>query len=833
MSRRIRVLLSELAQDVRYALRQWRSSPLFTATALIILAFGTSANVALFSLFDALLLRPLPVHAPNQLVAFSAVDPKHPDWANLAPLQAFEPFRKAQTVFRDVSASFFGWAPVERDGAFAEVPVAFVDELYFAVLQVGARLGRLISADDVHGSARVAVLSDAEWRRRYARSPDVVGKTIRLHGQTSTIVGVAQPGFCALTADSAVAFAMPITIARVLFANEGLGAEEPIPLQYGVGRLRPGVTLDQARAQLQSLWPSIRRAVVPANLKGAERDEFLTLQLSVQSAAKGFSDTRNWYAGPLTLLASATAWLMIIVAANLAGLVLARAMLRKDELAIRAALGASRGRLVRQWLTEGLLLAVAGSALGLPMAWKGAEVLATMLFSIWAPDPNFRLDLSPDWRVAAAVATSALVTGTIVGLVPIWRATRRAPRTGSRSTIDVRTSRWIDGLLMGQIAVALVLVVGAALFARSLSGLRHVTPGFRTEGTSVASTTLQPGHDPKVDAVAYARTLHDRLVAISGVRAVGFSDIAPVWGFAPGEEKQPVAPADSASTDEVEATFVAISPGYFGALDVPLRAGRDFTWADDAEHPRAAIVSARLAERLFGTRDPIGQFIRVARTPDMQRIPIVGVSADARLADLHTRDPLFVFLPMLQAHSAIGRLPTAIEIRWTGAFGALQPRIAHEVQSLGQEFVYDQVTIREQIEHSLLRERLLAIGGYAFGGMAFAIVVIGLFGLLASTVAARTRELAIRSALGATSRSLQLMVVRRAGTIAAAGVAAGLPLAWIAGRWVGGVLTDIDPHDAESVTIAIVLLGAAVVGAAWWPARRASRVDPIQALKAD
>ena len=435
--------------------------------------------------------------------------------------------------------------------------------------------------------------------------------------------------------------------------------------------------------------------------------------------------------------------------------------------------------------------------------------------------------------MAAVVATSALMTGTIVGLVPIWRATRRAPRASSRSTLDMRTSRWVDGLLMAQIAVALVLVIGAVLFARSLSALRHVNPGFRTDGTSFVGLALQPGHDPKVDAAAYLGTLRDRLMTIAGVRAVGFSDIPPVWGFAPGEEKEPVARADSMSATEVEATFVAISPDYFGALDIPLRTGRDFTWTDDSAHPRVAIVSARLAEALYGTRDPVDQFIRVARAPDMQRIPIVGVSADARLADLHTRNPLFVFLPILQAHDVTRRLPSAIEVRWTGAFGPLQPGIAREVQALGQEFVYEQVTLREQIEHSLMRERLLALGGYGFGAMAIVIVVVRLFGLLASTVAARTRELAIRSALGATSRSLQLMVVRRAGLIAAAGVAIGLPLAWSTGRWVGGILTGVSAHDATSVILAIVLLGAAIIGAAWWPASRASRVDPIQALRAD
>jgi predicted permease len=833
MGSRLRLLAAEVGQDVRYGFRQWRRSPIFTATMLIILAAGTGANLALFGLFDALLLRPLPVRAPDQLVAFSALDPKHPAWANLAPFETLQPFRDAQTVFSDVSASFFSGATAEQDGVFADVPIAFVDASYFRVLRVGARQGRLISVDDVNRSASVAVMSDAEWRQRYARSPDIVGKVIRLNGQPVTIVGIAEPGFCGLVNDVSEAFAMPITAARVLFAHEGLGTDQPIPLQYGVGRLRPEVTVEQARIQLQSLWPSIRQGVLPANLKGAERDEFLSLLLRVQSAAKGFSDTRNWYAGPLTLLASATAWLTLIVAANLAGLVLSRAMLRQGELTIRAALGASRGRLVRQWLTEGVLLAMAGSALGVPMAWKGANVLATMLFSIWASDPNLRLDLTPDWRMGAAVVTSILITGTIVGLVPIWSVTRRVPCSRSRSTMDIKTSRWVDGLLIGQIAVAFVLVVGAALFARSLSDLRRVEPGFRSEGTSFAALAFQPGHDPNVDVVAYSRALRERLGTVPGVRAVAFSDIPPAWGFAPGELREPVALPNAAADSEVEATFVAISPGYFDTLGISLPAGRDFAWTDDSAHPRAAIVSARLAERLFGTRDPISQFIRIGHAPDMQRVPIIGVAADVRLADLHTADPLFIFLPMLQAHDAIGRLPAAIEIHWAGSLGALQPRIAHEVQALGQQFVYQQRTLREQIEHSLLRERLLAVGGYSFGGLANAIVVVGLFALLTSTVAARMRELAIRSALGATSGSLQLMVARRAGTIAATGIVSGLPLAWIVSKWVRGMLTDVPSHDAASVVAAIAVISVATVGAAWWPARRASRVDPIQVLKAD
>jgi predicted permease len=832
MFRRGWSLVQDVAQDVRYGLRQWRLSPIFAATALVVLAAGSGANLALFGVLDALVLRPLPVHHPNELVAFSSFNPKDPVEANLAPLDAFEPFRRAQTVFSHVAVYYGGGVTVQHDSVFSDVGVAFVDESYFDVLQVGARLGRLLTSDDLKNAARVAVMSDNEWQRSYSRSPDVVGKVVQLHGRPFTIAGVAQPGFCGLRTDGEVAYALPITTMRSLFASEGLGTDYPVSFSYGVGRLRPGVTIEQARAELQSFWPAIRQSVVPPNLKGGERDDFLALELRVESAARGFSDTREWYATSLSVLAAATAWLLLVACANLAGLMLSRAILRQGEVAIRSALGASRGRLARQWLTEGLLLSATGTALGLPIAWWSARVLSRLLFMIWAPDPSFRLDLSPDWRVIAVVVTSVLVTGVVVGLGASWRASRRTTMSGMRLTTDASTSRWVDGLLIGQVAIALVLLMGAALFARSLSHLRGVSPGFRTSGTAVAEIAFQPGRNPKIDPVAYSLALRDRLMTIPGVQSVAFSDVAPAWGFAAGEEKVLVAPAGAAS-GEVEATFVSISPDFFRTLEIPLRAGRDFTWKDDADHPRGAIVSSRLAEKLFGGLDPIGRDIRFGSAPELQRIAIVGVSADARLADMHTREPLFVFLPMLQARTAIGRAPEAIEIRWTGAFGSLQPRIAREVQSLGQDFVYDQAMMSERIEKSFLRERLLVAGGYGFGVTAIAIVVIGLFGLLASSVAARTRELGIRAALGASSPSLQWLVVGRAVRIAAIGVAIGFPLMWITTRELSDLLTGVGAHDGPSVTLAIVLLVAASLASAWWPARRAARVDPIRALRAD
>jgi predicted permease len=829
-----RSLIGELWQDLRYAFRQWRLAPVFTLTALLVLAAGTGATLALFGLFDALVVRPLAVPHPGELVAFSAVDPKRPFYANMTPLDAFEPFRRGQAVFSHVAAYLDGSEVVETNGVLAEARLAFVDESYFDVLEVGPQIGRLITADDMKSGAHVVVMSDGEWRRHYAGNPGVVGQIIRLQAKPFTVVGVASPRFSGLEVDAAAAFALPISTARELFASEGLNADEPVPLGYGVGRLRPGLTLADARAQLQSLWPAIRQTVVPANFKGAERDEFLSLQLDVTSAARGFSMTRDWYAAPLSLLAAATAWLLIVVCANLAGLMLARAISRQGEMAIRAALGASRARLIRQWLTEGLLLSITGTALGLPIAWWGARVLAHLIYSIWAEDPSFRLDLAPDWRVTVAVIGSAIVTGLVIALGPAWRASRRPSPHGTRLTMSAGTSRWTDRLLTGQVALALVMLVGAALFARNLSSLRHINPGFRTVGTSIVEMSPQPGRNLKQDPVAYSHTLHDRLMALPGVQAVAFSDVAPVWGFAPGEDKTVVAPAEAPpEAGGVESTFVSISPGFFQALDIPFRAGRDIQWSDGPGRRRVGIVSTRLAEKLFGRDDPIGRRIRAGSSPEMREIEIVGVSSDARLADLHTTEPLFVFLPMLQAIHEEARAPQVIVVRWTGAFGPLQPMIAREVQSLGQSVAYEQVTVGQQIERSLLRERLLAIGGYGFGGVAIAVVAIGLFGLLASSVAARTREIGIRSALGASSTTIQLMIVKRSARIALAGIAIGLPLTWVATRPLGGVLTAIGARDVVSLAIAVAAIVCASLLAAWWPARRAAGVDPMTALRAE
>jgi predicted permease len=388
--------------------------------------------------------------------------------------------------------------------------------------------------------------------------------------------------------------------------------------------------------------------------------------------------------------------------------------------------------------------------------------------------------------------------------------------------------------LIGQVACAVVLLVGAGLFSKSLTGLRAADLGFQTEGVSIAHLSTRPVRDRKIDSAAYSRALVERLSALPGVKSVGFSFEGPLLGIEAAEWMRPVARGGApAGTGETEATFVAISPDYLRTMGVPLRAGRDFRSSDDSRHPPVAIVSAALAEKLFGGDNPIGEPIRIESEPRLQHVEVIGVSRDASLADVHAKTPRFVFLPLLQASSSSAQLPSTIVVRATGSFATLQPALRRTVDSLGQHYVVLQRTLNDQIDRSLIRERWLAMGSDAFAALATVLVAIGLCGVIGSIVAARTREIGIRAALGASPPRLRWMVLRQAARIGVAGLAIGLPCAWIASRLMTSALTDVSPHDPFTFAAVPVVILAVILGAAWLPARRASSVDPIEALRSE
>lgn len=592
----------------------------------------------------------------------------------------------------------------------------------------------------------------------------------------------------------------------------GLPADYPLELAHGIGRLRDGVTLQRVHSQLQTLWPNMLRATVPSTLTAAERDAFFAQKLEVTSAATGFSYLRDWYATPLWLLVASTGWLLLMTCANLASLLLARGTARQQEMRVRSALGASRWQLVRQLLTESVLLSVTGTALGVPVAWWGAHGLVRMM---WNRPDVVPLDLAPDWRATFVIGASAVVTGVAFGIIPAWRTSRddQNSRFQTGGPTFHSTSRWSEPLLVAQAALAVMLLVGAGLLTRNLQQLRNSRPGFETDGVSLAPLVPQPGGYANLDVAVYCRALSDQLRVLPGVQAVALSIPEPLMGLEAGEEKRPVV-ASTAAPDNagLDATVVAISPEYFRTMGVPLTGGRDFTWLDDGHRKPVAIVSAALAGKLFHAREAIGQPIRVGADQRHQQMEIVGVSADARLADLHTMQPLFVFVPLLQGSPESVRSPTIV-IRSRDRSAALRTRVRRLVESLGQDYVSRERTLAEQAETSLLRERLLALGATYFGGLAGALMAIGLGGVVSYAVTRRTREIGIRAALGASPSAVRTMILKQTFRVTTLGLGTGLPGTWIAMLIIRGTFPSIDAYDpvtfaGAGFVVAVITLGA-------------------------
>jgi predicted permease len=818
--------MDNLMHDVRDALRLFTRTPGFTVVALVILGLGTGGNVALFTLLDALVLRSLPVNHPDRLVAFSAVNTKLPFETGLLPLPALPMFAQQQDLFTVVGGYLSGGVTFTSDGVPSQLGIEAVTGQFFGVLEMQPALGRLITNDDVATSAPVAVVSYGYWQRRYAGDPHVLGTTVRLQGVPFTVVGVTPRRFWGMEVGLLTDVTIPISTVTQVYR---LPADYPLELAHGIGRLRADVSLERARSQLHALWPGVLRAVVPTTLRTPARDEFLARQLEVASAATGFSYLRDWYETPLYLLVAATGWLLVMTCANLASLLLARATARQQEMRVRSALGASRGRLVRHLLTESVLLSVTGTVIGLPVAWWVTHALIGMM---WVDSDILPLDLTPDWRVTIVIGVSAVATGLAVGILPACRATREDqawPFQATRPTVSA-TSRWTEHLLVAQVALAVVLLVGAGLLTRSLQQLRGRLPGFDIDGVSLSSLQLLREADAQLVG-AYSRTLVDRLLALPGVSAAALSVPVPVMGLEAGEVKQTVSPSASVPHGEgVVATVVAISPEFFRTMGVPLNRGRDFTWVDDAHHTPVAILSASLAGILFPGREAIGQPIRVGVDRRRQQVEIVGVTADARLADLHTMQPTFVFVPLLQ--ESLMR-PTAIEVRSPDRSALLQARIRRTVDSLGQDYVVRQRTLAEQVDTSLLRERLLALGTTYFGGLAAALVAVGLCGVLSYAVTRRTREMGIRAALGASAATLRAMVLKQTLRVAALGVGIGLPGAWVATRIIRTRVAGIDAHDPITFVGAAIVVMVISLAAASVPARRAATIEPMEALRCE
>jgi putative ABC transport system permease protein len=806
-------MVEDIWQDVRYGARLLRRSPGFTATAIGILALGIGANTAIFTLINAVMLRPLPVRAPEQLVEPLSKHPADPRMNGFS-WDFYEHVRDHNHVFTDVVGVSPARFEIVRDGAGVEtLDGEYVVGTLFPVLGLQPAIGRLIDPQDAQASAApVAVVSWSYWKSRFNLDPAILGATIKVNGAPATIVGVTPRAFIGLQPGVMPAIWMP--------------ASRPMGLRL-MARLRPGVPIEQARAEMAVL----HRPRLEELARKSGDAQWLQSRMDLEPASAGFAALRDRFATPLRILMAVVGLILLIACTNVASMVLARGAGRRQEMAVRVSLGAGRLRLARQVLTESLLLSVTGSLLGLVLGYFGADALVRIMTSGRAPvgwPPHLELQLAPDMRVLLFISGVALATGVLFGLAPAWSAFTSAPIAALRETGSAgeRKSRRLfgQGLVAAQVALSVVLLSAAGLLVGHLSNLRNLNLGFQRE--SVLIVTLNPrgsGYDRTQLSRLY-RDLLDRLHAIPGVRSATLAGVTPIEGGAASRFAK-VEGSEEKPEERRRLWQNWVGPKYFETLGTPLVAGREFQF-EDAGRPRVAIVNQAMARHYFGDASPLGKHLTFEN--DAVPFEIVGVVGDAKYADLHEAAPQTVYLNAFQERG----VASTFALRTSVAPTAVAPEVRRAVtEVLPNVRVAKVTTLADQVDASILLERVLAMLSGLFGALGASLAAMGLYGLLAYTVARRTGEIGVRMALGATERHVTRMVLKGALGLVGAGLVAGVPIALWAGRLASSLVENLQAGRALPIAFAALAMAGVALLAAYVPARRAARINPTDALR--
>jgi len=825
-------------QDLRYGARLLRRNRTFAVVAIVTLALGTGANTAVFQLVDTVRLRALPVDHAEQLAEVRIVTSPHGRtgmfngrWPMLSyPL--YRTIRERQQVFTGVGA----WGSITFDlaqgGEQRPAEGMWVSGNFFSLLGVRAAAGRLLSpADDVQGCAPVAVLGHAFWRREYGGSPSAIGSSVLLDGHRFDVIGVTSPEFFGVDVGHAFDVAVPICAEPIVRGGQGSVLDRSdVWFLGGLARLKPGVTMKQASAHLAGLSKEIQAATLPSRYAPGDARDYLEMVIGAREASGGVSGLRRNYADSLNLLLGVTGAVLLIACANLANLMLARATAREREVAVRLAIGASRARIVRQLLSESLLIAALGAAGGLLAAQWFSRSLVAFLSTTGSP---VIVNLGLDGRVFAFTLLIAVAACLLFGVAPAIRATAASPLTamksGSRGTSDSRERFGLRrALVVLQVSLSAVLIFGALLFGRSLHNLTSVDGGFRQAGIMMASLDMRKaGIAPAAQQAANARVI-ERVRSVPGVGAVAQAFTTPVANDFWNERIV----IDGTTTKET-VNFNSIGPGYFGALAIGMIAGRDFTSADTAQSPKVAIVSESFVKKYLNGGTALGRSFTIEGAPGEARpsLEIVGVVRDTKYTDLREAFLPLIYIDGAQDETPGPRLP--IVIRADAPLSVVAPEITRAIGAVHPAISVQYLTLRAQVEQSLLRERLMATLSGFFGVLAVLIAAIGLYGVMSYMVARRRREIGVRIALGADRRTVVRMIVREAGVLLAAGLAIGLVGAVFAARTAESLLYDLQPGDPATLGLAALSLGTASFLASWLPARRASRLEPTLALRED
>ncbi|MEK6301916.1 MAG: ABC transporter permease [Acidobacteriota bacterium] len=836
---RRRDMVGDLWQDSRYAVRMATKNRGFTLVAVLSLALGIGANAAIFQLLDAVLLRTLPVSRPQELAEVRLEDMEGArgsfnTWNPSLSNPIWEQIRNQQQAFSGIVAwnsTVFNLAP---GGEPRLAQGLWVSGDFFNVLGVRPILGRvLMGEDDQRGcGSPVAVISNSFWQREYGGDPSVIGRELTLAGRTVEIIGVTPASFFGLEVGKSFDIALPLcSEALLLGKNSQLESGTTWWLTI-IGRLKPGWSMEQATASLKSISPGLFEATLPANYPSVSVNQYLGFRLAAYPAGSGISQVRETYSSPLWLLLAIAGMVLLIACANLANLMLARASAREREIAIRLAIGASRGRLIRQLMAESLLLAVVGAGLGLLLARE----LSRFLVSFLSTEGNtLFVDLDVDWRVLAFTAGVAILTCIVFGLTPAIRATRIAPaavlKAGSRGMTASREGFSLRRALVAlQVALSLVLLVSALLFSRSLGKLLTEDTGFKPSGILLVGVSLRPLNLPGERRQGFKEEVLDRIRAIPGVGSAADTNVVPLSGNSWGND---VWADGSDSGQRTNSNFSRVSPDYFKTLGITLLTGRDFDQRDTATSPAVAIVNETFARRLLNDANPIGmRFWREATPGESETVyEIVGLVKDTKYQDLRRDFPPIAYLAVSQ-----GQFESQFEqvlIRSNSAASDLVSPVKAAVEEINPKIGVDFEVMETGIWESLLRERLMATLSGFFGFLAALLAAIGLYGVISYGVAGRTREIGIRMALGAERRDVLWLILREALMLVLIGVAVGLPAVLAATRFVSSLLFGLEPADpvALSGAVLLMLLVAAVAG--YIPARRATKVDPMVALRCE
>ena len=800
--------------SLKHAFRAVTRSPAFSAVTILVLALGLGANTAIFTLLDSLLFRPLPVAHPQRLIQLSGLYRN----GNKVPFSypMFEEVARRQQVFTDLA----GWSGVlelnlELRGALFPAGVRAVTPNYFSALGIAPQLGTLLSA--AHAQTQSAVISDQFWERHFARESAALGATLRIEGRPYTIIGITPRWFAGVTLGESPDVTIPAATSTFSLTSRAL------LWVFATGRLNPSLTLPQARAQLLSFWPEALEANAPTQNQGPRRQSFLAMGLITESAATGINVAlRGQFVQPLTLLLAISGLILLIVCVSLANLTLARSTSRAYELSTRMALGSSRASLIRQSLLESMLLSLAGALLGLAFAAWGSRLLIALMSN--ATRFPLALDLRPDWRVLAFSSAAALLTALLIALAPAWQLSRTEPAVvlrGNPRTLAHGAGTLAKALIVAQIALSLILLEGAGLFLRSLQTLRDTDPGFRRADVLQFSLATQPGTDKASDFEAYRTQLLARVLALPGVSSAGFASVPVPAGDRGWKESIAFPGGNPNPADPLTATLVYISPGFFQTLGIPLLSGRNFDATDDEHRPDIAIADSALARRL-----PDGP-IAFGVQPEFQKLQVVGVAREARLIDLRAAHVPLLYVPELQhpGSSQRGRL----FVRATHP-AAIAPAIERELRALGREYATSWNSLAEASDQALASERATALLATFFAAVALLLAGLGVFGLMSYNVSRRTREMGIRLALGGQPAAIRHLILREALLLAATGIALGVPCAIAVTSLAAHLLFGPSPTDPVTLAAVSLILFAVAALAAYFPARRAMAMDPLQAL---